>query len=470
MKSLNKIIAGTLLVSGTMAHGEIKIAIGHNSQDQADAGFKLENVPMPSKNDAATKAKFTLLEGRRDANGGELDVLHDGKLPREEDEPSANFFLSAGTACGRILVDLDNAIDIKQVNTYSWHAGDRAPQVYSLYASDGKADGFNAQAGKGIDPEKSGWKLIAKLNTKSNGGAVGGQYGVSISDSDGMIGQYRYLLFDISRTENADPFGNTFFSEIDVVDRTAPVVIETPALQNEGKEIVEIDGGAYRVTIDSSETPELTAWVRQEIIPMAKEWYPKIVKLLPSEGFEAPKKFSIQFSKDMQGVAATGGTRIRCAGKWFKDNLKGEAKGAIFHEMIHVVQQYGGRRANPNATRNPGWLVEGMTDYIRWYLFEPETRGAEITKRNISRAKFDASYRITANFLNWVVGKYDKEFIGTLNATMREGRYSEDLWKQRTGKTAQELGDEWKAGLEKKIADEAAAANKRTDNEKAKSE
>ena len=32
-----------------------------------------------------------------------------------------------------------------------------------------------------------------------------------------QLGNYRYLLFDISATENDDPFGNTFYSEIDVV-------------------------------------------------------------------------------------------------------------------------------------------------------------------------------------------------------------------------------------------------------------
>jgi hypothetical protein len=36
------------------------------------------------------------------------------------------------------------------------------------------------------------------------------------------LGTFRYLLFDVHRTESADPFGNTFFSEIDVVDDTTP--------------------------------------------------------------------------------------------------------------------------------------------------------------------------------------------------------------------------------------------------------
>ena len=97
--------------------------------------------------------------------------------------------------------------------------GTRAPQVYRLFASDGTADGFNAQPKKGTDPEKCGWKLIAKVNTKLKSDDDGGQYGVSVSDTAGAIGKYRYLLFDISRTEDDDDFGNTFFSEIDVIEQ-----------------------------------------------------------------------------------------------------------------------------------------------------------------------------------------------------------------------------------------------------------
>ena len=181
-----------------------------------------------------------------------------------------------------------------------------------------------------------------------------------------------------------------------------------------------------------------------------QEWYPKLVKMLPSEGYEAPTKVSITFSASMNGVAATGGTRVRCAAAWFRQNLQGEAKGAVVHELAHVVQNYGmARRSNPNATRTPGWLVEGICDYIRWFLYEPQTRGAEITSRNIARAKYDGNYRISGNFLNWVTQTYSKDIVQRLNAAAREGKYSEELWKTATGHTVQELGDEWKASLEK---------------------
>ena len=43
--------------------------------------------------------------------------------------------------------------------------------------------------------------------------------------------------------------------------------------------------------------------------------------------------------------------------------------------------------------------------------------------------------------------KYDKDLIRKLNAAMREGRYTDDIWKEVAGKTAEELGREWKDTL-----------------------
>ena len=40
---------------------------------------------------------------------------------------------------------------------------------------------------------------------------------MSITDLSGSLGKFRYLLFDLYPVEVADNFGNTFYSEIDVI-------------------------------------------------------------------------------------------------------------------------------------------------------------------------------------------------------------------------------------------------------------
>src|ERR1017187_4131611 len=84
-----------LLLAESASFAEIKATVEHNDNDHAAAGFKFKNVPAPSTSDAATKAKFTIVDGDRDENGGGLDKLNDGKLPTEADEPAENFFFNA---------------------------------------------------------------------------------------------------------------------------------------------------------------------------------------------------------------------------------------------------------------------------------------------------------------------------------------------------------------------------------------
>jgi hypothetical protein len=451
------ILASASVLIALGARAEIKVQSGRN--ENAAAGFKFNNVPAPSRTDAATRATFTLVDGERDGNGGALEKLHDGRLPREDDSPSENFFFNAGTDGGRILIDLGGAIDVKQINTYSCHPNTRGPQVYIVYAADGTADNFNRQPKRSTDPATCGWKRVAKVDTRAKDGASGGVFGVSIAESDGALGKYRYVLFDVFRTETEDDFGNTFYSEIDVIDANAPSTPEQESTAPVTKTFSAGDG-RYQITIDTTAAQELSEWAWTQLAPVTQEWYPKLVAMLPSEGYQAPTNVTIVFREGMgRTPAAAGGNRISCNIGWFNSNLKGEARGSVVHEMVHVVQQYGrARRTNPNATRAPGWLTEGIADYLRWFKYEPQSRGAEITARNISRAKYDASYRITANFLNWTSEKYDKALVAKLNAAIRDGNYEEGLWKKYTGHSMQELGDEWKSDCEKRIAENSPPA------------
>lgn len=211
------IALSALLILMLEAHAEVKVTVEHNSGEAATADFKFRNIPPPAKDDVAAVAKLALVLGVKDGNSADLSALTDGYLPSSEDEPAANFFFNAGTSGGRFRIDLGSAMEIAQVNTYSWHPGTRGPQVYILYASDGTDTKFNVGPGVTTDPLSCGWKVIAIIDTRPDRGTGGGQYGVSITDTSGMLGKYRYLLFDCDATEYDDPFGNTFYSEVDVV-------------------------------------------------------------------------------------------------------------------------------------------------------------------------------------------------------------------------------------------------------------
>lgn len=435
--------AASMWLVEASSHAEIKIAAEYSS---GDSGFAFPSVPPPTTNDAASRAQFTLVDGLRDRNGGSLDVLHDGGVPSGEDQPRANFFFAAGTAGGRLRIDLDKVISVKQVGSYSWHAAQRGPQVYQLYAADGTEDGFELAPPKGVDLETSGWKCIARVDTRPKDGDGQGQHGVAITDTAGPIGRFRYLLFEIATTGRGGPFGNTFYSEIDVIDADGPA--PAPIAREQRVAILksfEAEDGKYHFTIDATQAPDLADWSEKQLQPVIRQWYPKIVALLPGEGYQAPTDVALRFRSDMGGTpASAGGARVNLNAAWFRGELNREALGAVVHELVHVVQGYGNRRRNGDASPAPSWVVEGIADYIRWFLYEPQTKGAEITRRNLARARYDSSYRVTGNFLNYLVQEHDPQIVHKLNLAAREARYGEQLWQQWTGHTVQELGDQWK--------------------------
>jgi hypothetical protein len=213
---LRSAVASVLLISSA-AFGEIKSTVDHNAGDKATPAFKFEKVPAPTKGKPATKMTVAIVDGDKDDAGADADQVLKGDLPDNEDKPESNFFFAAGSDGGRLVFDLGSVMPVSQVNTYSWHKDTRAAQVYKLYAADGKAANFDPKPKQGTDPVKCGWTLVSTVDTRPKTGEPGGQYGVSTADSDGKLGDYRYVMMDVSKTEGDDEFGNTFYSRVDVV-------------------------------------------------------------------------------------------------------------------------------------------------------------------------------------------------------------------------------------------------------------
>lgn len=185
--------------------------------------------------------------------------------------------------------------------------------------------------------------------------------------------------------------------------------------------------------VDTADDPSLAPWA----LATAREcerYFPAIVDMLDAEGFVPPTQVKLTLSASYKGVAAAGGGRITGSTKYFKDH-PGDV-GAMIHETVHIVQRYRGRG-------NPSWLVEGVADYIRFFRYEPGKAG----RVNPKTAKYDASYRTSAAFLDYLSRTYDAKLVKTLNAAMRAGKYREEMFQELAGKPLPELGEEWKATL-----------------------
>lgn len=439
--------AACLILTGTL-RAEVQTTVEFS---ESGLGFQFETVPLPAIDDSCANGKWKVLAGRVDANSGGIATLSDALVPTSEDQPSKNFFFAAGTAGGVITVDLGELREISEVVSYSWHSDSRAPQVYSVYAATGAEAGFEFPDTRDAVSSIQAWKKLADVDTRSEN-RRGGQHAARIFDPDMPLGKFRHLLFVVNETEAGNPFSNTFFSEIDVVITNSQQLQRMSAPVPRELEFTTADA-SFRFTIDLTQALELEQWTEKELKPVIQEWYPKIVAMLPSEGFEAAHHVRFRYLRDaeMKGIPAyASGNTISMNAEWFRGQLDGEARGAVVHEMVHVVQKYPGRNRRPQGVAAPpGWIVEGIPDYVRWFLYEPETGGAKLSPQKLRNAKHDASYRTSANFIDWVIrnDEGDGKLLERLNAAARQGKYSADTWKELTGMSEQELVEAWRTGL-----------------------
>jgi Peptidase of plants and bacteria len=188
------------------------------------------------------------------------------------------------------------------------------------------------------------------------------------------------------------------------------------------------------IVVDVADDLEMKTWA-ENTARVCERAYPMINEELKSDGFKPPRRISMALKKSYRGVAAASGDRIVGSVSYFKQHR--DDVGAMVHETTHVVQHYRGQ--------NPGWLVEGVSDYVRFFKFEP----GKIGKINAERAHYNGSYRVTAAFLAFVAGKYDKELVKKLNKLMREGHYKDEIFHELTGKNLHELDEEWRASLKR---------------------
>jgi hypothetical protein len=100
-----------------------------------------------------------------------------------------------------------------------------------------------------------------------------------------------------------------------------------------------------------------------------------------------------------------------------------------------------GENTNVLAARRPPGV-----ELMKKLGMAPDPWQVEVLESHSRRILLNCS-RQSAACLAYVTDKYDKDFVRKINALIRAERYKEEVFKELTGKTAQELGDEWKSSL-----------------------
>ena len=189
-----------------------------------------------------------------------------------------------------------------------------------------------------------------------------------------------------------------------------------------------------RIIFDSTRAPELADW-GLKATKVAQDAYPMLLKALPSKDFIGPNFVRIWFNPRYRGVAATGNDTIEISPTYVQAHQNDF--GMVVHELSHAIQHY-------TRNNNAGWLVEGISDYVRFYLYEPLVPRPRI---NPDKATYHDAYRTTAAFLAYAQAKYDHNLVVKLDDALRSGSYNDSLFKKYTGKEPQEIWNELIADL-----------------------
>ena len=202
---------------------------------------------------------------------------------------------------------------------------------------------------------------------------------------------------------------------------------------------VDAHAAAPAVVVDTSQIQgvagfEAASTFAEKVPKLVADGYPMIVRELGAQAAPVPERVTVVFDKDMDGVAATGGTTIHVAARYAQDHP--DDTGMIIHELAHVVQGY------PNY--DPVWLVEGIADYVRFFHYEPVTNRPH---PNPAKASCRDSYRTTGAFLDWAVRTHDKKLVKKLDAALKANTYTEEMFRQATGKSLDQLNTDWLASL-----------------------
>lgn len=166
-----------------------------------------------------------------------LPTLADGEAAASADDGEASVWFDEHERGGkksddaRLIVDLQRAVDVTRVNTFTWHAGGGSRQQYDLFGAAGDAPPDAAAT----DLAAVGWTKIEAVDSRRLGD--GDKHGVGIT-REGGLGRWRHLLFVVGS-------GGARCCEVDVfADRLRAAVDAAPRKRQNAVVVLHGDAGA----------------------------------------------------------------------------------------------------------------------------------------------------------------------------------------------------------------------------------
>ena len=170
-----------------------------------------------------------------------------------------------------------------------------------------------------------------------------------------------------------------------------------------------------------SPTTGLSPHLKKQLVDLYFVVYPTLIETYNPDALKSVK---VVIDTAYDGVAYASSGVIVISQAWLL--AKPGDIDVLTHELMHIVQAYPRRSG-------PGWLVEGIADYARYkYGIAHEASGWEMPELKPDH-HYTSSYRISARFLHWLELHTHEGIVKKLDHSMRNQRYTPDLWEQWTG-------------------------------------
>ena len=197
-----------------------------------------------------------------------------------------------------------------------------------------------------------------------------------------------------------------------------PLVVREVRLHGlEGAPDVRLRTRVFAHTETEPKTREFAARAQA----LVEEWYPRLVREFGHPGAPAPQPEIHLYFQNMEGVAHAANGAIHISADWVTRKSPTDY-GMVVHELFHLVQAYRGG--------GEGWLTEGMADYVRHRLFEPQV---PLPPPDPAKASYRDAYKTTARFLIWCEEKWPG-LVAKLNQASRQREPVRPLFAQAAGR------------------------------------
>ena len=189
--------------------------------------------------------------------------------------------------------------------------------------------------------------------------------------------------------------------------------------------------GCYSLKVNNS------AGIEADVLARLVEcWHTCYARMALRFNPQAKRSLHLHIDPTYNGAGETLGGRITVSASYIVTHPWDS--DVMTHELFHVVQAY----PSWDCTL---WAMEGLADYARYRYGLYNAQGGWSLPEFTPAHSFADSYRVTARFFVWLENHHSTTVLEALDHSLRKRTYRDRFWKERFGRSLEQLWSEYAA-------------------------